>query len=97
MYFLVGGAIRLVIQPSMEQLIESVRDGTLDFTLAKPEDAQLLVSIQRVEIWKLVDVVLGLGVLASRWRGWASGSASPRRPRSPRRSSPGASSSTASG
>ena len=31
------------IQPSMEQLIESVRDGTLDFTLTKPEDAQLLV------------------------------------------------------
>ena len=48
----------------MEQLIESVRDGTLDFTLTKPEDAQLLVSIQRVEIWKLTDVVLGIGVLA---------------------------------
>ena len=30
-FFLVGGAIRLVIQPSMEQLIESVREGTLDF------------------------------------------------------------------
>ena len=48
-FFLVGGAIRLVIQPSLEQLIEIVRDGTLDFTLTKPEDAQLLASIQRVE------------------------------------------------
>jgi ABC-2 type transport system permease protein len=63
-YFLVGGMIRLVIQPSMERLIESVREGTLDFTLVKPEDAQLLVSIQQVQIWKLIDVVLGLGVLA---------------------------------
>jgi ABC-type uncharacterized transport system permease subunit len=63
-YFLVGGAIRLLIQPSMEQLIESVHDGTLDFTLTKPEDAQLLVSLQRVEIWKLTDIVLGFGVLA---------------------------------
>ena len=62
-FFLVGGAISLVIQPSIEQLIESVRDGTLDFTLTKPEDAQLLVSIQRVEIWKLTDVGLGIGVL----------------------------------
>jgi ABC-2 type transport system permease protein len=63
-YFLVGGAIGLVIQPSMERLTESVRDGTLDFILTKPEDAQLLVSIQRVEIWKLTDIGLGTTVLA---------------------------------
>ena len=62
-YFLVGGIIGLVIQPGMEQLTESVRDGTLDFTLAKPEDAQLLVSVWRIEIWKLIDVGLGLVVL----------------------------------
>ena len=64
-FFLVGGMIRLVIQPSLEQLIESVRDGTLDFTLAKPEDAQLLVSIQRMDIWKLMDVSLGIGVIVT--------------------------------
>jgi ABC-2 type transport system permease protein len=64
-YFLAGGVIGLVIQPGMEQLIQSVRDGTLDFTLTKPEDAQLLVSIQRVEIWQLIDIVLGLGVLVT--------------------------------
>jgi ABC-2 type transport system permease protein len=63
-FFLVGGGIRFVLQPSLEQLIESVRDGTLDFTLVKPEDAQLVSSIQRVEIWKLTDVGLGVGVLA---------------------------------
>ncbi len=63
-YLLVGGIIGLVIQPGMQQLIESVRDGTLDFTLTKPEDAQLLVSIRRVNIWSLIDIVLGLGVLA---------------------------------
>lgn len=64
-YFLAGGIIGLVIQPGMAQLIESVRDGTLDFTLLKPEDAQLLVSVQRVEIWKLIDIVLGSGVIAT--------------------------------
>jgi ABC-2 type transport system permease protein len=62
-YFLVGGIIGLVIQPGMEQLSESIRDGTLDFTLAKPEDAQLIVSVWRVEIWKMIDVALGLAVL----------------------------------
>ena len=63
-YFLVGGVIGLVIQPGMEQLTESVRDGTLDFTLTKPEDSQLLVSVWRVEIWKMIDVGLGFVVLA---------------------------------
>ncbi|MBE3064316.1 MAG: ABC-2 family transporter protein [Spirochaetes bacterium] len=69
-FFIVGGAIRLGIQPSLEQFIESVRDGTFDFTLTKPEDAQVLASIQRVEIWKLTDVGLGIGVLSvaiARW------------------------------
>jgi ABC-2 type transport system permease protein len=64
-YFLVGGLISLVIQPGMSALIDSVRDGTLDFTLTKPEDAQLLVSIQRVEIWSLLDLLMGAGVLVA--------------------------------
>ena len=62
-YFLVGGLISLVIQPGMSALIDSVRDGTLDFTLTKPEDAQLLVSIQRVAVWSLLDLLMGAGVL----------------------------------
>jgi ABC-2 type transport system permease protein len=63
-FFLVGGAIRFMVQPSMEQLIRSVHDGTLDFTLTKPVDAQLLVSIQRAEIWKLADLLLGVLVFS---------------------------------
>jgi ABC-2 type transport system permease protein len=62
-YFLVGGIIGLVIQPSMEAFIESIREGTLDFELTKPVDAQLLVSIQDVEIWELIDILLGFGLL----------------------------------
>src|SRR5512140_973012 len=62
-YFIAGGIIGLVIEPSLEQFITSVRDGTLDFTLIKPEDAQFLVSVQTVTIWKLIDIVLGAAVL----------------------------------
>jgi ABC-2 type transport system permease protein len=69
-YFLMRGAIRTVIQPSMEEFLTSVRRGTLDFTLVKPEEAQLLVSIQRVSIWSLFDVFLGIGVVIyALWRG----------------------------
>ncbi len=56
---LMGGLLGVVVQPSMEQLIEDVRQGTLDFTLTKPEDAQLLVSVSQVRVWRLVDVLVG--------------------------------------
>jgi ABC-2 type transport system permease protein len=62
-YQLVGGVINLVIQPCMQQLMREVHQGTLDFTLLKPEDAQFLVSIRQVQIWKLCDIVLGLAVV----------------------------------
>jgi ABC-2 type transport system permease protein len=62
-YTLVGGLIGLVVYPSMEQFITSVRDGTLDFMLVKPAEAQLLNSLQSVDIWRLIDIGLGLGVL----------------------------------
>lgn len=64
-YFMAGGMIGLVIEPSLEQFITAVRDGTLDFTLTKPEDAQFLVSFQAVNIWKLIDIVMGAAVLAT--------------------------------
>ena len=62
-YFLIGGLIRTLIRPSMIKFMEDVRQGTLDFTLTKPADSQVLVSIQRVEIWRLVDVLISTAVL----------------------------------
>jgi ABC-2 type transport system permease protein len=44
--------------------VESVRDGSFDFTLTKPEDAQALTSVRRVELWELTDVGLGIVVVA---------------------------------
>ena len=61
-FFMVGGLTRTVVQPSMERFMEDVRLGTLDFTLTKPADAQLLVSVKQVEVWKLVDALLGAGL-----------------------------------
>jgi ABC-2 type transport system permease protein len=49
----------------MERLMGDVQAGTLDFALTKPEDAQLLISVREVRIWQLVDVTLGLVVLAT--------------------------------
>ena len=61
---LLGGVIRMSIQPNMERLMEEVRDGKLDFALTKPEDSQVLVSVRDVRIWRSVDIVAGSAVLA---------------------------------
>jgi ABC-2 type transport system permease protein len=54
-----GGVVRAFIKPNVLQLIEDIRDGTLDYLLAKPVDAQLLVSIRKVQVWQFVDIVVG--------------------------------------
>jgi ABC-2 type transport system permease protein len=58
-----GGVIRALIQPSMQLLMDDIREGKLDFALTKPVDAQLLVSLRRITVWPLVDVVVGIGVV----------------------------------
>jgi ABC-2 type transport system permease protein len=58
-FLVVRGLIGSVVRPSMERLMDGVRRGTLDFTLTKPADAQLLVSVREVSVWQLVDVALG--------------------------------------
>ena len=75
-FLLVGGAINLVLRPSMQRLMEDVRRGTFDLLLTKPEDAQVLASLRQIEVWKLLDVGLGLAVLSvALWRSGASISA----------------------
>ena len=63
-YFLVLGSINFVIAPSLNKFMQDVVDGNLDFTLTKPADSQLLVSISEFRLWKLIDVSMGFIVLA---------------------------------
>jgi ABC-2 type transport system permease protein len=58
-YVLVGGLIKMIVQPNMQQLMEDVQQGTLDFVLTKPADGQLLVSVRRVQLWQGVDILVG--------------------------------------
>lgn len=63
-FTIMGGLIRTVIQPNMTQFMTDVQEGTLDYVLTKPADAQLLVSVRMVAIWQAVDVLSGAVVLA---------------------------------
>ena len=64
-YSLVSGLTQLIVRPSLSRFMEDIRLGTLDFTLTKPVDAQALVSMRQIEVWKLIDVAIGVAVLAA--------------------------------
>ncbi len=56
------GFLEGTIAPSLTNVIEHVRKGTLDFVLLKPVDAQLLISLSKIEPWKVIDL-LGAGAI----------------------------------
>ena len=62
-YVLMGGVIRAVIQPNMQQFMTDVQRGTLDAILTKPADGQLLVSLRRFDLWQAVDVPIGAALV----------------------------------
>lgn len=62
-YFVILGSINLMVAPSLNKFMEDIVEGKLDFTITKPRDSQLLVSVQEFRVWKLLDIALGLVVL----------------------------------
>ncbi|AKU92051.1 ABC transporter permease [Vulgatibacter incomptus] len=60
------GVLEGGVQPALQNVVEHIRKGTLDFLLIKPVDSQFMVSTSRFEPWKAVDLLGGLALL-----GWA--------------------------
>ena len=48
------------IEPSLSSVVEYIREGTLDFVLLKPADAQFLVSTAKFQPWRSTNVVTAL-------------------------------------
>lgn len=59
----IGGVLRTFVEPNMWQLISDVEWGRLDYTLTRPADSQLIVSVRQVNIWSAVDIALGFGIV----------------------------------
>jgi ABC-2 type transport system permease protein len=64
-YTIIHGLTQVAIQPNMSRLMGDVHRGTLDYLLVKPEDSQFLTSVWEFQIWKLLDILLGVGVLTA--------------------------------
>jgi len=62
-HILSGGFIKSVIQPNMQRLLGDIQEGTLDFSLTKPADSQVLISVREFRLWQLTDVIMGIVVM----------------------------------
>jgi ABC-2 type transport system permease protein len=62
------GVLEGTLSPSLLQVIDHVRKGTLDFVLLKPADAQLLVSLSKLEPWRITDLVAASAIFAIAFR-----------------------------
>jgi len=65
-FTLLKGVLDGAVNPSLVAVVDHIRQGTLDFVLLKPADAQFLVSTARFDIWKSIDAIAAFVIL-----GWA--------------------------
>lgn len=65
LFFTVNGLRQALITPNLARMTEYIRQGTLDFLLTKPIDAQFMVSVRHVGVYNLFDPVLGLALAAT--------------------------------
>ncbi len=61
-YYLMDGLIEMFIAPNMREVMVKVRDGTLDFLLLKPVSAQFIASFRTINVWRIVNVLVGFGL-----------------------------------
>jgi ABC-2 type transport system permease protein len=57
-----AGVVESLLRPSIGRLAVYVRTGSLDLILVRPIDTQLFVSFRRLDVWRLTDIALGLGL-----------------------------------
>lgn len=48
------------VNPSLVTVIDHIRQGTLDFVLIKPADAQFLVSTAKFQLWRVIQAFAGV-------------------------------------
>ncbi|MCU0493409.1 MAG: ABC-2 family transporter protein [Chloroflexaceae bacterium] len=60
---LVNTLMAALIWPNTEKFNNSVRDGSLDYTLLQPVSSLFLISFGRMVVWRLFDVLLALGLI----------------------------------
>ncbi len=67
-FTLMQGLLEGAINPSLVNVVEQVRKGTLDFVLLKPADAQFLVSTTRFQPSKAINAITAIVIFVYAFR-----------------------------
>jgi ABC-2 type transport system permease protein len=57
------GVMEAFLRPNVGAVIEQIRDGTFDFVLTRPVNTQFIASLRTITVWRLSDIVIGLGLI----------------------------------
>jgi ABC-2 type transport system permease protein len=68
LYLLMNGLVGTFVEPNLGAVVDGIRTGTLDHVLLKPADGQLLVSLSRIQVDRLWDVLAAAVVIG--WCLW---------------------------
>ncbi len=58
-----SGVMEALLRPNVGAVLDQIREGTFDFVLTKPINAQFIASLRNIVVWRLADVVIGLGLI----------------------------------
>lgn len=62
---LVNTMMMAVIWPNTEKFNNSVRDGSLDYTLLQPVSSLFLVTFSRITVWRVWDLLLAVALIVA--------------------------------
>lgn len=62
-YTILDGLQQTLLAPNRQQISDFVRQGTLDFVLLKPVDTQFWLSVRKVSIWGVPNLLLGAALV----------------------------------
>jgi ABC-2 type transport system permease protein len=52
-----------ILAPNLNQIVNYVQQGTLDFVLLKPIDSQFNLSVRKISLWGIPDLLFGFGIV----------------------------------
>jgi ABC-2 type transport system permease protein len=61
-YYLMDGMIEIFIAPNMREIMNQVREGTLDFVLMKPVSSQFMATFRTLNVWRASSLLVGIGM-----------------------------------
>jgi ABC-2 type transport system permease protein len=62
---LINTLMAALIWPNTQRFNESIRDGSLDYTLLQPAPSMFLITFSRITIWRMWDMILSIVLIVA--------------------------------